>query len=150
MYTAPGTDCCTEVPSNTNPRDEALQGVTDLIDCCDSPRTVRGDWYYPDGRRVEFDPDSIVTFRANRGSNEVRNGRHFYGSVCLFRRYGAPSERGRFRCELPSAADGPYVNQILHANIGDNYIKCMCSIATCIAYIYFPQLTLASIILLTQ
>ena len=119
MYTAPNTQCCSEPPSNTNPRDEALLCVTDLEDCCDSPRTVRGDWYYPDGRRVELNPTASVTFRANRGPNVEENGQtQFYGSVRLFRRYGNPPGRGRFRCELPSRAN-PNVNQTLYANIGE-------------------------------
>jgi hypothetical protein len=110
-----------ENPSNANAtlHDGALLCVTDLEDCCDVPRTVRGDWYYPDGNIVAFDTQcgQGTTFRRNRGPNEVINGRQFYGSVRLFRRYSNPPERGRFRCELPSAAD-PNVNQILYVNIG--------------------------------
>ena len=115
MYTSPRL-CCNDLPSNNNPRDEALLCVTDLEDCCDHPRTVRGDWYYPDRRKIELNPKASITFRANRGPNEIINGRQFYGSVRLFRRWSNPSERGRFRCELPSAADSN-VNQTLHVNI---------------------------------
>ena len=96
--------------------------VTDLEDCCDSPRTVRGNWYYPDGHVVVFDARGS-TFLSNRGPNEIINGHHFYGSVRLFHRWSHPPRKGRFRCELPSA-DNPNVNQILYANIGelqDNY-----------------------------
>ena len=117
MYTAPSS-CCNDLPSNTNPRDEALLCVTDLVDCCDTPRTVRGDWYYPDGRRVELNPAATVTFRANRGPHEEKNGQTHYGSVRLFRQYSRPPERGHFRCELPSAAD-PNVTQTLCVNIGE-------------------------------
>ena len=123
MYTAPNTDCCSELPSNNNPRDEALLCVTDLENCCNAPRTVHGDWYFPDGRRVEFNPTASLSFRANRGPNEVRDGRQFYGSVRLFRRFGYPPGRGHFYCELPSAADSS-VNQTLYANIG-NFISYM-------------------------
>ena len=59
----------------------------------------------------------LVAFQANRGPNEIINGRQFYGSVRLFRHYSRPPGRGRFQCELPSAAD-PNANQILYANIG--------------------------------
>ena len=111
MYTTPSQ----EPPSNTNPRDEALLCVTDLVDCCDNPHTVRGDWYYPNGTRVELDPAASITFRANRGASE---GLKFNGSVRLFRRYGQPPGRGRFYCELPSAAN-PNVNQTLYANISE-------------------------------
>ena len=117
MYTAPSL-CCNDLPSNTNSRDEALLCVTDLVDCCDSPHTVRGDWYYPDGRRVELNPSASVMFRANRGPNQIIGQTQFYGSVRLFRRYSTPSERGRFYCKLPSAAD-PNTNQTLLVNIGE-------------------------------
>ena len=107
-----------EDPSNANAtlHDEALLCVTDLVDCCDSPHAVHGDWYYPNGSRVLFDgfPQNLA-FRRNRGPNEITNGRKFNGSVRLWRRF-SPRERGHFRCELPSAAD-PSVNQTLYANI---------------------------------
>jgi hypothetical protein len=101
MYTAPGT-VESDLPSNTNPRDEAVLCVTDLEDCCAAPRTVRGDWYLPDGTRVGFG-GSNAAFQANRGPNEEINGQTVYGSVRLYRRYN-PLQRGRFRCELPNAA----------------------------------------------
>ena len=114
-----------EAPTNARPHlhDGALLCVTDLVDCCDAPRTVRGDWYYPDGHRIRYrsiSQDGTAEFLINRGPNEVRNGRQFYGSVRLFHRWSDPPERGHFRCELPSAAD-PSVHQILYANIGNNF-----------------------------
>ena len=112
-------------PTNRNSasEDAALLYITDLVDCCgtdyDTPsgtmRTVRGDWYFPDGRRVELD-SSITRFLVNRGPNEIINGQQFKGSVRLFRTYSAISERGRFHCELPSAAD-PSVNQTIYVNV---------------------------------
>jgi hypothetical protein len=108
-------------PSNRNPAsaNASLQCITDLVDCCGNEsstvRTEHGDWYFPDGRRVEFGSPS-PQFLVNRGPNEVINGQQFYGSVRLFRRYSAIIERGRFRCELPSAAN-PTVNQVLYVNI---------------------------------
>jgi hypothetical protein len=104
MYTAPGSWPGTDLPSNTNPRDEAVLCVTDLEDCCAAPRTVRGDWYFPDGNRVGFDNRSFTAFQANRGPNEEINGQRVYGSVRLYRRFSVPPGRGRFRCELPNAA----------------------------------------------
>ena len=114
-------------PTNRNPAiiAESLQCITDLVDCCgresDTPSgimsTVRGNWYFPDGTRVdEFSRDGSTQFLVNRGPNEEINGQQFYGSVRLFRRFSAVTERGRFRCELPNAAD-PNVNQILYVNI---------------------------------
>ena len=94
--------------------------MTDLEDCCDAPRTVRGSWYYPDERIIPHigNASSGFTFLKNRGPNEVRNGRQFFGSVRLYRQYSRPQERGHFRCEIPSAAN-PNVTQILYANIGE-------------------------------
>ena len=116
MYTAPDP-CCNDPPSNTNPRDEALLCITDLVDCCAAPRAVHGDWYFPDGNRVGFG-GSGPAFQTNRGPNEEISGQTVYGSVRLYRRYGKPPGRGRFYCELPSAAN-PNINQTLYANIGE-------------------------------
>ena len=110
------------IPSNRNPSDRALQCITDLVDCCGtesgSPgRTERGDWYFPDGRRVEFQRGGgYAWFLVNRGPNEVIGEQQFNGSVRLFRIFSRVPERGRFRCELPSAAN-PSVNQNIYVNI---------------------------------
>ena len=50
------------------------------------------------------------------GEQRSKYGQQFNGSVRLFHRFSAVPERGRFRCELPSAAN-PSVNQILYVNI---------------------------------
>ena len=101
-----------DIPTNTNPRN-ALLCVTDLEDCCAAPRTVHGDWYFPDGTRVGFDTSFRAVFQANRGAYVAQQ---FNGSVRLYRRYSGATERGHFYCELPSAAN-PNVNQRLYANI---------------------------------
>ena len=98
-------------PTNGNGHDQTLVCETDLVDCCDAPLTVRGNWYFPNGDIVT-DTGSRV-FRSNRGPNEAGQP---LGSVRIFRRY-TPTQRGRFRCELPSSAD-PNVTQTLNANIG--------------------------------
>ena len=103
-------------PTNANGHDQTLVCVTDLVDCCHTPRTVRGDWYYPDGSVVQFDAGG-PTFRANRGPNEVISERQFYGSVHFFRKY-SPRQSGLYCCKLPSAAD-PNVNETLCAGIGE-------------------------------
>ena len=110
-----------EIPLNNKSEihDQALLCITDLVDCCRYP--PRGDWYYPNGSVVEFDTDGANTaFRRNRGPNEILEGRQFYGSVRLFRRW-RPSERGRFCCELPSAASST-VNQKLYVYICESYL----------------------------
>ena len=121
LYRAPNP-CCNITPSNSRPElhDGALLCVTDLEDCCDAPHTVQGDWYHPNGSIVPSgDPNDFgPAFLSNRGPHEVNDCRQFYGSVRLFRRWSSPPERGRFRCEIPSAAD-PNVTQILYANIGE-------------------------------
>jgi hypothetical protein len=112
-------------PSNMNPRDAALQCITDLMDCCVAP-DEHGNWYFPNGTRVGEVVNHVTRFLVNRGQNEVRNGQKFNGSVRLFRRFSAVPERGRFYCELPSTAD-PSVNQTLYVNICEfhNYSTCM-------------------------
>ena len=105
-------------PTNANGlHNQTLVCVTDLEDCCDSPRTVHGDWYYSDGRVVEFDAGGR-TFLSNRGPNEVLNGHQFYGSVRLYHRWSNPPGKGRFRCELPSAND-PSISLTLYADVGE-------------------------------
>ena len=108
-------------PTNANGlHDVALVCVTDLEDCCDTPRRVRGNWYNPDGSKLNLDPGP--RFVSNRGPNEVINGRQFYGSVRLFRRW-SPSERGHYHCELPSA-DNSSVNWTLSVYIGELKVRC--------------------------
>ena len=102
-------------PSNTRPgqHDESLLCVTDLVDCCETP--MLGNWYLPDGTPVGNTGNGV--FHSNRGQNEVRNGRQFYGSVRLFRRY-TPSipDSPIYRCELPDRFN---VMQTLYAYIGE-------------------------------
>ena len=57
----------------------------------------------------------------NRGPNEVIGEQQFNGSVRLFRRWSGVPERGRFRCELPSAAN-PSINQIVYVNICELFV----------------------------
>ena len=105
-------------PTNANGlHNQTLVCITDLEDCCDSPRIVRGDWYYSNGNVVTL-PRWGTTFLRNRGPNEIINGQQFSGSVRLFYRWSNPPGKGRFRCELPSA-NNPSVNQTLYANVGE-------------------------------
>ena len=94
---------------------QTLHCFTDLVDCCNSPRPQRGEWYFPNGTALDFDLGGDTTFRRNRGPNGLhgQGGAMVYGVVRLFRR-GIPPERGRFYCEIPTAAG---VNQTLYVNI---------------------------------
>ena len=99
-------------PTNSRPiqHDRAVLCVTDLLDCCD--REGIGNWYFPNGTRVLH--YTWKGYVSNRGQNELRDGRQFYGSVRLYRFYSS-RVRGLFRCELPDANN---VAQTLYANIG--------------------------------
>ena len=111
----------TTTPANNNDHhNQSLLCLTDLEDCCSDPHTAQGEWYYPDGNTVSSSSGGNK-FQRNQGANEVINGQQFYGSVRLFRE-GNPPERGRFRCELPNAAN-PFVNRVLYANICELIIR---------------------------
>ena len=81
---------------------------TDNTRCCSIDYGERqGNWFYPNGTQVDSYKSGTNSgpkfFGRNRGSS----------SVNLFRG-GSPSERGRFRCEVPDAAG---VNRSVYANI---------------------------------
>lgn len=88
---------------------------TDRLHCCrsvDNPdRVVQGHWYNPGEVEVgRYDDEHY----ANDGSNFFARNRDT-GVVRLFPT-GIPTERGRFRCEIPNA-DGDIVS--LYVNIVD-------------------------------
>ena len=94
-----------------------LHCFTELVDCCNAPRSSQGEWYFPNGTALDFDLGGDTTFRRNRGANGFHGpgGAMVFGVVRLFRR-GIPPERGRFRCEIPTIASDPN-NEILYVNI---------------------------------
>ena len=99
------------VPANNRP---TLHCFTDLVDCCNNPRSTDGEWYFPNGTALDFDFGG-TSFRRNRGPNGPFGpcGETVLGVVRLFRR-GLPPERGRFCCEIPTAAGD---NQTVYVNI---------------------------------
>ena len=102
-------------PTNDRPgqHDESLLCVTDLVDCCETE--MLGNWFFPNGSQVTNTGDQ--SYRSNRGQNEVRNGRQFYGSVRLFRRRIPPQENGGpFSCMLPDSSN---VMHTLNAFLGE-------------------------------
>ena len=105
-------------PTSDRPdqHDQSLLCVTDLVNCCETE--MLGNWYFPNGDPVTDTGDP--SYQSNRGQNEERNGRQFYGSVRLFRRHVPPSENGGpFRCVLPDRFN---VNQTLNAYIGEIFM----------------------------
>ena len=120
---AHGDPCCNTNPSNSRPdlHDGALLCVTDLEDCCDASHTVHGDWYYPDGQTAvpSSGPNNIIIDGPPSFLTEVQMksemGGSFMAQFAFFGWSGLP-ERGRFRCELPSAAD-PSVTKILYGEL---------------------------------
>jgi hypothetical protein len=95
--------------------DTGLHCNTDKSDCCrgaDHPNgIVQGDWYRPDGSQVG-------SFTQEDASHPTRNffARNRGAGIVRLNHYGNPSERGRFRCEVPNAAG---VNVTMYVNIGE-------------------------------
>ena len=91
----------------------ALLCHTDKSNCCHAVQTLRGDmllgdWYFPNDIIVGSFIQTLKSglrdyFGRNRGLSVIR----LYVS-------GAPTERGRFRCEIPGANG---VTRNLYANI---------------------------------
>ena len=87
----------------------ALLCHTDKIDCCPG-NTAAGDWYFPNESRVKSIIDNMRLklasyFSRSRGTSVVR-----------LIRVGAPTERGRFYCQVPNASG---VIQTISVNIGE-------------------------------
>ena len=110
-----------------------LHCFTDLVDCCNVPRSSGGEWYFPNGAALDFDfENKTSTFRRNRGPNGNfgPGGAMVFGVIRLFRR-GIPLERGRFRCEIPTIANPN--NVILYVNICElNYDQTYCYVPSVI------------------
>ena len=105
-------------PTNDRPgqHDQSLLCVTDLVDCCETE--MLGNWFFPNGSQVTNTGDP--SYRSNRGQNEVRNGRQFYGSVRLFRRHvPLVQNEGPYSCVLPDRFN---VSQTLYAYIGGVFL----------------------------
>lgn len=81
--------------------------LTNKDECCDVESNRAGEWYFPNGDKVEIKRfSSISSFYRNRGEQAV-----------LLNSRGNSMERGHFRCEIPDANDQ---NQSIFANIGMN------------------------------
>ena len=86
--------------------DNALQCVTDKVECCKGPPNWFGEWYFPNGSWIPIEYYGRVFYR-NRG---------YDGTVNL--NYRATHQdvppTGHYCCRVPNAAD---VYQTLCANI---------------------------------
>ena len=73
-----------------------LHCFTDRFDCCNAPRSVTGEWYFPNGTALDFDLGGDTTFRRNRGPNGNfgPGGEMVFGVVRLLVRY--PSRKRTF------------------------------------------------------
>ena len=91
---------------------------TDRNDCCrgsDNPNGVaQGHWYDPQGNEVG---SFTVEIKEDLGQNFFARNRD-HGIVRLYR-FRNPSERGRFRCEIPNASGN---NETLYVNIGECFM----------------------------
>ena len=80
---------------------DSVQCHTDLRTCCSGAQGIhRGDWYFPNGNRLQFTVDGGDIF-------EIRVAQR----VALNRRNSATSPVGIYRCDIPTEAvhdDGYY------------------------------------------
>ena len=91
---------------------------TDRSDCCRSSSAsdgvARGHWYRPNGTQI----GSLMQESAINPTRNFFSRDRVRGAVRL-NRFGDPSERGRFRCEVPNA-DGDMVT--VYVNIGEWFV----------------------------
>ena len=82
-----------EVGSNSSSSD-SVQCHTDLESCCsDTDGPHRGDWYFPNGTRLQFSDGSGDIYE-QRGAQRVD----------IRRRNNANSPTGIYRCDIPTGA----------------------------------------------
>ena len=87
--------------------------ITDRSGCCRSSNgSAQGHWYFPDP------PGDQVLIRGERTEDFFYKNRD--DGIVRLNRVGDPSERGRFRCEIPNAAG---VTVTLYVNIGEWFVS---------------------------
>ena len=72
--------------------ENALTCKTDLINCCGTPPSRIGEFFYPNGVQIPIQRFGHGFYRS-RGKQEIR----------LHRREGVTTPTGRFRCQIPDA-----------------------------------------------
>ena len=93
--------------------DSGLHCNTDRNGCCRA--SGEGHWYLPDG--IEVMSFTVEAARPGPGNFFTRNRDT---RIVRLNRNGDPSERGRFRCEIPNASG---VNVTLYVNIGERFVS---------------------------
>ena len=74
--------------------DHSLECHTDLMTCCSGTQGQhRGDWYFPNGTRLQFSVDSGNIYE-QRGDQRVE----------IRRRHNANSSSGMYHCDIPTVA----------------------------------------------
>ena len=111
--------------------EDALLCHSDKPGCCSGPPNRAGEWYYPNGTRVETMGRSDDEFYRDRGTQVVR----------LNHRPGSFTERGLFRCEVPDASN---INQRIYMNIGNTFgLNSIISLATFLNSVHTGNLTVS-------
>ena len=84
------------IGENDGDPDNRLHCISDLADCCSPGTMFRGEFYYPDGSKVQSsinDPYYGIYYRS-RGSDRIFLNRHNVMGVII--------KEGLFRCQIRS------------------------------------------------
>ena len=85
----------------------AVRCITDLATCCTSNQGIhRGDWYFPDGGRLQH-PNSGDDIFETRGAQLVN----------LQRRNNAMGPSGIYRCEIPTVANHNAMDSLVRESV---------------------------------
>ena len=119
--------------SGIGEENSGLHCNTDRSGCCRASDAAPGHWYRPDGTQV----GSFTQEAANAGATRNFFSRSRGAGVVRLNRFGTPpeSDRGRFRCEVPSADDNIVT---LYVNIGEWFVSLSTARSFTTEYIYEP------------
>ena len=120
MYTNNSVINITEIGVTTSSTDlnEGLQCITDRVPCCMTPYQT-GEWYFPNGAKVQGQVNSPTTFYRNRGYDD--------GTVNLNRlNTNVTMPTGLFCCVVPDATT---IYQTLCAYIGESMFLSLCDLS---------------------
>ena len=90
--------------------DSSVQCHTDLSNCCNNEAgNLRGDWYFPSGKRLPLISPNPNSFYEARGAQRVN----------LYRPSRVTSPTGIFYCKIPYDSDNTSMNEILYIGLYD-------------------------------